>query len=219
MSRLPIKTKEKAVHLRQQGYSLKEITQALGIAKSTASLWSREIVLSGPAKQRLLRKIKLGQYISAERKKARTKKIKEELLKEAINDLMSTKIKGNYGKLLCAMIYWCEGIKNDSGIGFTNSDPHLTRRFIDLLVKHFGAERSRFKARLHLHGYHNPDRQKTFWKKHLGLSYSSFYKPYLKPNTGKRIRNNYPGCVAISYNNTMLARKVLSFAKAFLLKI
>jgi len=38
MSRLPLNIKEKAISLRRKGYSIKEISVNLSIAKSTSSL-------------------------------------------------------------------------------------------------------------------------------------------------------------------------------------
>jgi len=38
-------TKEKAIALRKQGYSLKELSEKLNIAKSTASNWSKDVNL------------------------------------------------------------------------------------------------------------------------------------------------------------------------------
>jgi orotate phosphoribosyltransferase-like protein len=51
--RLPQETKEKAIKLRKNGYSLKEISEKLNIAKSTASVWLRNIKLTQKAKKRL----------------------------------------------------------------------------------------------------------------------------------------------------------------------
>ena len=40
-------------------------------------------------------------------------------------------------KILCALIYWCEGAKVKTGIAFTNSDPNLVRTFLHLLKTGF----------------------------------------------------------------------------------
>jgi transposase-like protein len=46
--------RHKAMELRKQGYSLKEISRQFGVVKSTASLWSRDVVLNKKAEERLL---------------------------------------------------------------------------------------------------------------------------------------------------------------------
>lgn len=114
------------------------------------------------------------------------------------------------------MIYWCEGVKDDGYVAFTNSDPQLTRLFIDLLCKTFEADRSKFSAIIHLHEYHNPEKQKKFWANALNFFPTQFKKHYLKPNTAKRYRENYPGCISVRYYDTILARKLLFFAEAYM---
>lgn len=219
MSRLPIELKARAIAYRKRGYSIKELTSLFKIAQSTASLWSRDVKLSQSAKKRLLSRIERGQYISAERKKEKTTATKEKILKEAKELMSVVKLSNTLGQLICALIYWCEGAKNDSYVNFTNSDPNLVRLFIDLLVKHYAVDKSKFRARLHLHSYHIPKREKKFWQKKLGLVSDAFYRPYLKPNSGKRMRNNYAGCVSLSYYDTMLARKLLAIAKVFMMSL
>lgn len=59
--------KLKAIALREQGYSLNEIIDRVGVAKSSVSVWVRNIPLTVKAKKRLLTKIKLGQLIAAEK--------------------------------------------------------------------------------------------------------------------------------------------------------
>ncbi|HXK35627.1 MAG TPA: hypothetical protein VJZ52_01120 [Candidatus Paceibacterota bacterium] len=216
MSRLPIEIKEKAHSYRKRGYSIKELSRLLNIAKSTASLWSRDVSLTNEGKERLLTRIKLGQYNSAEKKKSHTAEVNKEIYKEAENVLGNISISPGFGKLLCAMIYWCEGSKDSNSVRFTNSDPKLIKRFLQLLKNGYGIKWRKVKVRLHLHSYHSQKKQTDFWAKELKIPTAQFYKPYLKTNTGKRIRNNYPGCAAIYYHDTILARKLMYLAKAYL---
>lgn len=216
MSRLPIEIKEQAINLRKRGYSLREIVRILNIGQGTASVWLRDIILSDKAKTRLLSRIKKGQYVAAENKKAKTAAINSELFNAAKNQITRIKLDKNVGQLMCSMIYWCEGCKDDNQVQFTNSDPKLAKLFMDLLEKYFGVSRKKFRVSLHIHEYHNYSKQLKFWLEKLNISKEQFHKPYLKPNTGKRIRDNYPGCASIRYYDTMLARKLLTLAKAYL---
>ena len=45
--------KIKALKLRQSGMSIKEIASTIGISRSTASVWCREVVLSKSQKEKL----------------------------------------------------------------------------------------------------------------------------------------------------------------------
>ncbi len=60
----PTKVKDKAVGLRKKGYSYKEISSSLKIAKSTASTWLKTTKLSKKAILRLKKRKILGQYKS-----------------------------------------------------------------------------------------------------------------------------------------------------------
>lgn len=216
---MKLKEKNKAIKLREKGYSLKEISRILKVAKSSVSTWVRDIKLSSKARARLLTHILKGQFISAEKKKNQTREFNEQLKKDAQDEILPLAVTLIVKKILCSLIYWCEGSKNyQDGVTFVNSDPGLTKLFIDLLAEGFGVKREKIVARLHLHNYHNPKRQKLFWAKSLGLSLGQFRKPYLKPNTAKRIRANYPGCISVRYYNSILARKIMYLAQAYINK-
>ncbi|MFH1769233.1 MAG: hypothetical protein ABH833_01030 [Parcubacteria group bacterium] len=214
---MKLEEKDKAIQLRKRGYSLNEISTLLNVTKSTASFWLRDISLSGVARSRLRRRIKKGVFVAAEKKKAKSKELNTYLKKEASEELKDGKISEFSEKLLCALIYWCEGAKDyRGGIAFSNSDPNLARKFIDLLEKTFSAKRDKFIVRLHLHDYHSKKVQTEFWAKGLRLAIAQFRKPYRKPNTGKRIRINYPGCISIRYYDNILSRKIMYLAQSYL---
>lgn len=214
---MKIKERHKAISFRKRGHSLKEIAGKLGVAKSSVSMWVRNVNLSSVAEKRLLTKIKLGQFNAARNKKARTVAIENKYLEEATKEIKKLNVDKYYAKLLCAMIYWCEGTKSvKSGVNFVNSDPNLVRRFLKLLRNSFELDEKKFRPCIHLHSYHNPKLQLDFWSKITDIDKKQFIKPYRKFNSGKRIHENYQGCIAIKYHSNDLARRLNSIAKAFL---
>lgn len=216
---MKFEAKQKSFLLRKEGHSLKEISKLLNVSKSTVSLWVRDIHLSNKAKSIIISKLTKGQFLGAQ-KRRECGDNKNRILKEQARAELAVKGSGFDKKILCAMIYWCEGSKSyKSGIAFTNSDPDLTRLFIDLLGKHFLVNKNKIVARLHLHEYHNTQKQHLFWSKALSIPLDRFKKFYLKPHTGKVIRDNYPGCVSINYYDSIVARRILYLAQAFLGKI
>jgi len=72
---------------------------------------------------------------------------------------------------------------------------------------------------MHLHSYHNENIQKDFWSNLTKIPKTQFNKTFLKPHTGKRIRDNYPGCVAIIYHDRALARLLKEIYRLFAKKI
>jgi hypothetical protein len=211
---MKLSERREAVKLRLQGKSLKEISEGLRVAKSSVSLWVRDVALSQSAKRRLLQKITAGQFVSAEKKKAQVRALEQKYLDEAKQELAHAP---NYKKIICAVMYWCEGTKNPkSGLTFTNSDPLLVRKFLELLRVSFPIDEKRFHPCIHIHEYHSPERQLDFWSKITKINKRQFIKPYRKPNSGKRIHPSYQGCVSMRYHNSNLARRMLAIAKAFL---
>lgn len=211
--------KLKAIELRKRGYSLNEIIANLGVAKSSASVWVRNVPLSNKARNRLLTRVKLGQVVSAENKRRRTQECIEEHFQNASREIAQKRFTKIDKKIICSMIYWCEGAKDDrSGAYFANSDPDLVRSFLDLFRSSFELDEKKFRVCIHLHEYHNPKKQLSFWSKVTNIPKKQFIKPYLKPHTGKRTRDGYPGCIGIKYHNTDIARQLMATAQAFLNK-
>src|SRR3989344_6829669 len=55
--------KNRALSLRLRGKSIKEIAREVGVAKSTVSLWCRDIVLSKEQTEKLQEKMRQGSYL------------------------------------------------------------------------------------------------------------------------------------------------------------
>ena len=178
--------KNKVIRLRKRGYSLSELNLRLGISKGILSNWLRRVYLDRKAEQRLLTKIKRGQFIAATKKKEKTKKELETYFNDSLKIIKKLKIDKELTKVFCALLYWCEGDKNFySAVRFTNSDNNLIRTFLNLLRKSFKLDESKFRVCVHLHNYHNTEEQLKFWSKVTAIPLSKFIKPYKKKNTGK----------------------------------
>lgn len=211
-----IEEKLRSIELRKKGYSLNEIVDKLGVAKGSVSVWVRNIPLDEKAKQRLLTKIKLGQLIAAENKRRKTQETLEGYRKKAVREVRKKDLDKTFKKIFCSFLYYCEGAKGFSGgVRFINSDPSLIENFIFLLRESFIIDEKKFRAGMHLYQYHNEDKQREYWSRITKIPKKQFIKSYLKPNTGKRIRENYPGCLTIYYHDNNLAREIISIYKAF----
>ena len=207
--------KEKAINLRMEGYSVKEISDKLSISKSTSSIWVRDLILNEKAKQRLIvRRLNGYQKISLHWK---NKNIEEEKKYGLVADDILSKISKDvyHYKLSCALIYWCEGSKGLNDLRFTNSDPELIKTFITLFRKAFKVDETKFRALIHLHEYHDESKQKKFWSDITKISENKFQKSYLKINTGKRIKENYPGCISIKYYDAKIFKELKALYKSF----
>ncbi|PJC27889.1 hypothetical protein CO054_03075 [Candidatus Shapirobacteria bacterium CG_4_9_14_0_2_um_filter_39_11] len=210
-----LRIRNKAIGLRKKGFSLKEVSEKLKIAKSTASAWLSEIELSPAAKRRLAKRRILGQYKTALLKKKlkdKLKRVREEKAQEMLRKIPFSK---KITKLLCAFLWWCEGNKETDFVRFTSSDIKLVQNFLSLLRRGFKVDESKFRALVHLHSYHQDGRQKRFWSEITKIPLNQFYKSFKKPNTGRRKQKNYPGCLAISYYDARVAKELEAIYNAF----
>ncbi|MDD5221502.1 MAG: hypothetical protein PHV47_02805 [Candidatus Pacebacteria bacterium] len=204
----------KAIILRKNGYSLLEISKIINIAKSTASVWLKDAEISKKGIERLASRKILGKARSEE-----TRRKRREALEEIIDYRTDKIIKGVsfnncQKKVLCALLYMCEGTKNiGGGLHFVNSDIALVKTFLSLFRLAFDLNEKKFRVCLHLHEYHDPKKQIKYWSEQISIPQSQFVKPYLKPHTAKRIKDNYPGCANIAYHDSTLAKELLSIAK------
>ncbi|MDD5416206.1 MAG: hypothetical protein PHE48_04355 [Candidatus Daviesbacteria bacterium] len=211
----PIDIKEKAFILRKQGYSIKEVAAKLSIAQSTSSVWLSQIILSASAQKRLEKRKILGQYKSIFIRKTAREKHRAILEKTATEMLSTIPLSQTLAKLCCALIWWCEGNKNTTSVKFTSSDPTLIRNFLYLFRAGFKIDESKFRALVHLHEYHNNKTQKQFWSNIASIPLTQFHRSYLKPNTGKRIKENYPGCLALVYYDASIAKELEAIYNVF----
>lgn len=212
------KLRQQAVSLRQSGYSLKEISQALDIAKSTASLWLRDIELDAKALERLQTVVRKGQLKAAQNKREKTNLLLQEFKSDAERYLEKIDLNPDMMKICCAIIYWCEGGKHDQVVQFTNSDSNLVATFLNFLRKGFDIDEKKLRVCMHLHDYHSENKQKEFWSKITAIPKTQFIKSYQKKNTGKRSRKDYQGCIMIKYYDVKVMRELLAVGQAFLMK-
>lgn len=208
--------KEKAKRLRRTGYSLKQIAEKLRIAKSTASGWLRDIRLSERALGRLKKRRQLGQHKARQTKRKKREKKFKQLKAEKRKGLSKSKIDKQILKLCCSLLYWCEGGKyTDSHIIFANSDPILIKTFVNLLRQSFKLDEKKFRVLVHIHEYHSDIKQKRFWSRITEIPISQFTQSYKKPHTKKRKRNNYPGCIRVSYYDAKVAKELKALYTVF----
>ena len=209
-------TKKLAQLMRRRGYSIKEIAKKLEIAVSTSSAWSRNVILDEEAQERLRGRKILGQYKTAQIRKEKTHQQNKENDQFAKGILKSIRFNSNIDLLCCALLYWAEGSKTQSSVGFTNSDPKMISTFIGLLRKSFvGIDESKFRCLVHIHEYHDEQKIKSFWSAITDIPLSQFQNSYLKPHTSKRKRLDYHGTLSLRYYDSRVVQKLKAIYNIF----
>lgn len=213
----PTKTKNNAIALRRKGYSLKEIATTLHIPKTTLWGWLQSISLDRDAQTRLHERIVAGRATATKHKRLKVEEKTMAMFIKVHKELHRFRPDPVTLKAICALIYWCEGVKDrHSGVRFMNSDPRLVEFFLKLLRDSFELDEMKFRVCVHLHQYHDVKGQLKFWSKVTGIPISRFTKPYIKRNTGKRVRVGYNGCASVRYHDVEIARQLLVMAESIL---
>src|SRR3989338_6917413 len=187
--------KEKAVALRKEGLSYKEILEKVPVAKSSLSLWLKSVGLSKSQKQRLTDKKLFSARRGALKKKEdrilRTKIIKENAEKEV------KKLTEREAWLIGTALYWAEGSKEKewrpgSRAQFSNSDQNMIRFFMFWLTEICGISKNYIVPEIYIHESH---REKisaviSFWSRETSISADKFKRIYFKKNKIKKKRRN-----------------------------
>jgi hypothetical protein len=213
-----------ARRLRGQGADYEEIAAALGVAKSTVSLWVRD--LPRPARlsnaERRKRSAEgVQRYWAAERPAREAKRAAaREAAAAQIGDLSAREL-----LIAGAIAYWCEGTKNkpqrrSDRVVFMNSDPPLIRFFLRFLAATATAPED-LAFRVYIHENADAKSAELFWLKITGAKPEQFHRPALKrhiPKTErKNVGENYHGCLRIEVNRgSGLYRKIEGWAEAIM---
>jgi hypothetical protein len=218
--------KNRAVALRKRGKTYSEILAEIPVAKSTLSLWLREVHLAKKQKQLLTAKKLAACFRGGLARKMdrieRTKIILEAAKKEI------SKISNRELWLIGIALYWAEGTKEKSrkpgvGVRFMNSDYRMIRFFLLWLKRCIGVAESEINFELHLHenNRYRLEAVKNFWAKISKMPVEKFqivrYKTH-KPKTKRyNIGDLYYGCLQVRVNaSSTLNRKIAGWIEGII---
>ncbi len=185
--------KEEARTLRRKGRSLREISGEIKIALSTAHKWTRDIPLSKKQEEKL--KEKSLAALQKGRKKAQVvrKFNYQKIVRKNFNDG-----KKSIGPLtnkeldyICAALYWAEGFKKDSRLGFANSDPEMIKLVLKWMVGSLGIPKDQIRLRVGINiAFVNKVKEiEKYWSKTTGINIEQFQKPFFQKT---KLKKKYP---------------------------
>lgn len=151
--------KDRAQSLRQGGKSIGEIARLLGVSKSTASYWCKNIVLTTGQLRTLAERQQrggmFGRLRASEQKRAQRIKNTALAMEQGRQDVIPLNERDLF--MLGLALYWGEGYKNGNDeCGLTNSDPAIIATFIRWLSKIYGIKGSDLILRVSLNVAHKP---------------------------------------------------------------
>ncbi len=215
--------KEKAIELRKKGKTYSEILKVIPVAKSTLSLWLREVGLSKPQKQIITEKRIMGQMRGAEAQRNKRIKKQNSIVNTALNEIKT--ISNRELWLIGIALYWAEGSKEkeyrtSSRVAFSNSDPKMIMIFIKWVRQYLDISMEDIYADLYIHESHryNINNVVSKWSEILGLPVSFIRHTYFKQNKINTKRKNtgalYIGLLRVNIRTSSdLNRKISGWIK------
>jgi len=187
--------KNKARELRRKGISVKKIAEYLKVSKSSASIWTRDIILTVEQLEKLrnamLHGSELGRIKGAFIQKERRLKFIKESRNEGIAELSSI----NERELLIAglALYWGEGSKKSQEVEFCNSDPKMIQFLLLWLKECFKIMPNEIKCCVGINQMHRKREKivKDYWSEVSGIPISQFRKTSLKKVKNRKVYENF----------------------------
>lgn len=214
--------KRKAIVLRRKGLSYREVLSQVPVAKSTLSLWFRDVGLSKRQKQHLTQKrLEAAMRGAAKRREQR---ITATRLSERLAQEEFSRIKNRRLWLAGVMLYWAEGSKQKTnnvsqGVKFSNSDTRMVRLFLCWLEMIGNVPPENIKCELYIHRSGNVVKAKRYWNQHLApLKIEATYFKTNKVSTNRKNTGGaYNGLVTVRVRrSTNLNRKIDAWISLFL---
>jgi hypothetical protein len=198
---------ERARLLRAQSWTLAGIAAELGVARSSVSLWVRDVEFvprSRRQEQRRPSSLKIAKEREIER-------LRLEGL-EAIGQLSEQEF-----LVAGTALYAGEGSKTGSEVRFANTDPRMILFFVTWLRAFFEVDESRLRMKLYLHEGLDLDTALAYWSELTGIPIGQFHKPYRAvADPTRRRAKHVMGCPAVVYCCAHTHRHVMGLAAALL---
>lgn len=177
--------KDKAIKLRREGFSYSYISSELSIAKSTLSLWLKDV--SFIPNELIVSKINDSNRKLIQAK--RTDKVASLMQASDFAERSIGKLSERDLFILGIGVYIGEGSKIGNFIRIANSDPRIIKFSISWLKKSFGLGNSNFKVRIHMYPDNDEGEILKFWMKELNLKKDAFYPSSFDRRTNKKFKN------------------------------
>jgi len=212
----------RARELREQGLDYEEIAGALGVSKSSVSLWVRDMPRPPRLSYEETRKRAAEgarRYWAAERPAREARREAERSAAAADIGVLSLR------EILIAgsVAYWCEGAKSKpyrlaENVAFINSDPDLIKFFLRFLSA-AGVESTQLGFRVHIHESADVAAAERFWLGVTGAEPAQFLRTTLKRHNPRTVRKNvgadYHGCLIIRVRQSAeLYRRIEGWVRA-----
>jgi len=211
--------KIKAIQLRKQGKSIKKIAGLLQVSPGSVSTWCKNVKLTTKQIKKLEKNARDPFYgrrleYSQKQRKKKENKIKK-LLKEGKNEV--GKLSKRELFLIGISLYWAEGFKKDTQVGFANSNSDMINLYLKWLKECFGYKNNDLIPRvtLNISHRHRVKKVEKYWSEITKIPIENFRKPFFQRFKWKKVYENpenYYGVLRIKVRkSTDFLRKIHGF--------
>ena len=202
-----VELQEKARLMRAEGRTLADIAAALGVAKSSVSLWVRDIDVE-IRRRSPVRRRPHAQHVAKLAEIAECDRLGIERIGMLSDDAFLA---------AGAALYAGEGSKTDGKVVFANTNASMIAFFCVWLRRYFDVDESRLRARLYLHEGLDLDAAESFWSEVTGIPRAQFQAPYrAKPDPSIRRTKHEFGCAYVYYCCSRTHREIMGLVRALL---
>lgn len=200
-------TKDKAILLRKQGKTFRQIARVLHLPLSTTHLWTKSIKLTKSQLEKIKsahkKAFQVGRKLGSKKQHLQTQVKTKKFMK--IGKQQVGRLSKRELTLVGAALYWSEGFKKDSRLGFSNSDPKMIKLFLRWLFKIGKVPKKNIRLRVGINqSYRNRSGEiQKEWSRLINVPLSQFQKPFFQKTSWKksyRNRNKYLGVLRVRAN-------------------
>jgi predicted transcriptional regulator len=204
-----------AIELRHRGYAINKIASEIGVAKSSVSLWVRNVKLTNEQTENL-KSLPFTTSAIENRRRSRLKnefEKRQSIISTAKSEIINI---DNYNLwLIGVMLYWAEGGKTQRMVRFSNGDPKMIKiimKFFEIVCK---VPAEKFRGHIHIHQSLDSNSAENYWSSISGIPLNQFFKTYRKPNkSSQNKKNTLPnGVLDVYVLNTKLFYKIQGWAE------
>lgn len=209
--------KQKAILLRKQGKSYREILEHISVSKASLSLWLKEVVLTDSQVKKLQEKRKTYAYMGAQKRRTDRISKTKDIMNRSSSEIGAITTRELF--LLGVALYWSEGAKQKTKnvsqrVTFANSDPRMVKIFLLWLdrICHISSDDLRFELYIHENG--DIESALKFWKKELNAKNMPVRLKKHKINIGRNVNTEYKGLIRVTVSkSTDLNRRISGWIK------
>lgn len=194
---------------------MNEIAKQLKVAKSSVSLWVRDVELTEAQAHAITGK----PFTTIAIEKRRTARLaheaarREAIILQAKNDIPAISEKELW--LMGVTLYWAEGGKTQRMVRFSNGDPEMIKIMMHFFRSVCDVPEAKFRGYIHIHPHLDHRQAETYWSVISGIPLAQFFKTYRKPNmSSQNKKDSLPqGVMDIYVLNTELFLKITGWAR------